>query len=122
MITTTLRKLLSQDSYILIPKEQREAGLYWTEIEQIYKISKLTSTVTHFFQQIHTYSNKATPLPMPLPMGQAFKHKNIWGLNLLKPTHIQTHTNKSNYFYDNKEKEEDWPTAYELVKGKNKKM
>lgn len=48
----------------------------------------------HLLEQGHTYS-KATPTPtrphlliVPLPKGQTFKHKNLWGTNLFKPPHL----------------------------------
>jgi hypothetical protein len=45
----------------LISRQEKETVPHWVELEHTYEISKPTSRVTHFFQQGHTYSNKAIP-------------------------------------------------------------
>ena len=54
-----------------------------------YENSKPASTVTHFFQQSHTYSNNATPPNSATPTGQAFKDMNLLGPFLFKPPQVE---------------------------------
>jgi hypothetical protein len=49
----------------------------------IYKTSK-PATMTHFFQQGHTFSNKATPPDSAIPYGTSI-HMSLWRPCLFKP-------------------------------------
>ena len=54
-------------------KGTRRKTRHWTtEILSIYETSKLTSTVTHFLQQDHTYFNKVTPPKSATSFGDIF--------------------------------------------------
>ena len=46
---------------------------YWTELEHL-ESSKPAYIVTHFLQQGHTHSNKATPPKSAIPIGQAYSN------------------------------------------------
>jgi hypothetical protein len=57
-------------------------------------VLKACPTVTHFLQQGHTYSNKATPPNNATPCGQAFKLINLWGPYVSSP-HVCKKTKKT---------------------------
>lgn len=74
----------------LDPKTARR-GLHWAELEHIYYLKAHPQGYASSNKTTrHTSSNMVTPpirpqlLLVPLPIGQTFKHINLWGPYLFK--------------------------------------
>lgn len=54
----------------------------------IYKTAKPTSKVTHFAQQSHRYTSKATFPNSAIPYGQTFKHMTLGAIPIQTTTPV----------------------------------